>query len=301
MSDNQLLTQFYKTVQFSIGFKVKGQDGSVLYRAYTALPMKWDSFKAGESIESQRNYAFPRLKDLHGEKFKELMGRELRASDLSVGFRPVEDELLTAVYIDDVSTSVPGHLMVETSTDSFHAHFLLNRPSTEEEAFAVLRALRDWYGGDPGAAKPRQVRRFVTEGISFQVNPDEPTVDVDWCVEHYPPVQKAPKLDLSPVALSDVQKMFFQDIWDRKLRSSRHDIDHPNGNFSDADFGLATYLLEHGYEPSVVKSAIISSRSGLSEKKGAWTEGYLEKTVENAVSAVNTKQVSQSAKKRFSL
>jgi hypothetical protein len=40
--------------------------------------------------------------------------------------------------------------------------------------------------------KPRQVRRFVTEGLSFKINWDEDSVSVDYCVKNYPPIKVIP-------------------------------------------------------------------------------------------------------------
>ena len=286
-SNNYLLTHLYGNVKFSVGFKVKDIDGTVLQRAYTALPMVWDTAKAGEQINKTRTYAYQKLKELHGDKFSRLMGRELLPSDLSVGFAPA-DELLSSVYIDDVNGSVPGHLMIETSPDNYHAHFKLDRPCTEVEAAACLRALKDWYGGDPGAMKPRQVRRFVTEGLSFKTNWDEESVSVDYCVKNYPPIKVIP-LGVSDteadVDLTDAEKSFFADVWARKFRRAGNDA-------SIADFGLATYLIENGQSAEKVSEAIRFCRKTLDTDKN-WYEGhgddYLRNTVEKAAAVISAK------------
>ena len=295
-SNNYLLTHLYEIVKFSVGFKVKDLDGTVLQRAYTALPMEWDTAKADGRINKTRTYAFPKLKEQHGDKFARLMGRELLPSDLSVGFAPA-DGLLSSVYIDDVNGSVPGHLMIETSPDNYHAHFKLDRPCTEEEAAACLRALKDQYGGDPGAMKPRQVRRFVTEGLSFKTNWDEEPVSVDYCVKNYPAIKVAAfKISNTEVDvdLTEAEKSFFADVWARKLRRAGNDA-------SIADFGLATYLIESGQSSDKVIEAIKFCRKTVDTDKN-WYEGHAEDYLRNtAARAAAVIAVKQNPKKGLSL
>lgn len=301
MSDrnaNSPFTYLYRDVKFYIGIKAVTDTGK-LNEGITLKKLVWNIHKAIDNIESQRKYVFSHLHTLYGEQFKTLTGRDLQVSDLRVSFVPA-DTLLHSVMLDDIDDTCGAHIYVETSPGNFQGHFMLNRPATEFEAMCAIRMLRDYHDSDPGAARPRQARRFVMEGMSCTVDWSAEKVDVDFAVKHYAP--DTPTVDvIKDVSLTDLEKAFFRDIWERKLRSSPRDYDHPLGNPSHADFGLATYLLEHGHDPSVVKAAIISSRTSLYEDKGNWAEGYLRKTINAAMESVEKKAAQTEAKKRLSL
>jgi hypothetical protein len=144
----------------------------------------------------------------------------------------------------------------------------------------VIRALRDWYGGDAGAAKPRQGRRFTTVGFAYECFWDEENIDVDEAVRLYGGQPDALELpELTQVDLTSEEIVFYQDVWTRKLKSAQD-------NKSSADFGLAIYLLERGKSADVVVAAIRCARPTVAEDK-AHVEKYLRYTVTKAITKLS--------------
>jgi hypothetical protein len=275
---NTEFCNLYSSVKFYVGVKITGTDGTVLLNGGTALPRVWTMRAACDAIEMQRLYAFPRLRGIYGERFTALTGREMQPSDLRVSFYPQGREL-AAIYLDDVDDTTPAHFLVETSPGNWQAHFRLSRSCNEEEARAVIRALRDWYGGDAGAAKARQGRRFITDGLGYEAYWAEEDVDVDEAVRLYWESEPIELYDDEHVELSETEKTLFRSIWNRKLATTR--------NKSKADFGLAAYLLERGRGAAVAREAIRCARITLAEDKGAHTEKYLKLTVRKAVAKIH--------------
>lgn len=271
---NSAFTQLYKSVSFYIGIKVK-QNDTVLLNTGVALPRVWECAEAITKLRQQQHIAFARLSEESGSKFQQLTGQTLTLDDLRVSFIP-KDVLLQAVYLDDIEDSVPAHVLVETSPGNWQGHFRLNRPSTETEAKAVIRMLRDWYGGDAGAAKPRQARRFVTANLSCDCHWDEEDINVEDAVRLYGKEPDTPELpELSQVDSTPEEISFYQDVWKRKLRSA-------HGDKSSADFGLALYLLQRGKSVEIATAAIRCARITLVEDK-PHAEKYLRDTVAKAL------------------
>ena len=270
---NREFDTLYHKVKFFIGFKVRDENGKATNLGLR-LPMEWTIQSAYTNLEKQYEYTFPKIQEQFGTVFESLSGRALQLSDLRASFCPA-DEKLFAVYLDDVDDCVPAHLLVETSPGSWHAHFRTSRPCTEDEAMAVIRMLRDWYGGDPGAAKARQGRRFIAPGMQFETNWDEPDIDVEFAVKHYPKEEAEDGDELvsalgARVALSEAEKKMYPEIWTRIVRNMK-------GRASDADYGLAMYVLEKGGTPEKAREAILCSRPRIIEEKGAYLAKYLSK------------------------
>lgn len=292
---NRELEKLYQRVKFYIGFKAVGSDGGTVQRG-TTLPMVWSFHKAANNLNAQLQYAFPKLQELYGPLFEEVTGRQLQESDVRLSFCPADD-LVSAVMLDDIEDTCGAHVYVETSPNNFQGHYMLSRPAAKDEAECVIRMLRDYYGGDPGAAKVRQGRRFVQPGMQCITDWYEVPVDVDYAVKHY---YKAPSEEISVledgVLLSAQDMDLYKEVWDRKLRLTR-DIKHPLGDKSTADFGLALFVLEKGSSASVAKAAIACARTSLHEDKGSYAARYLQKTVESAVATREQSLV----KKRLSI
>ena len=145
--------------------------------------------------------------------------------------------------------------------------------------------LRDWHGGDAGAAKTKQGRRFPTPGMTCIVNLNEETIDVDFAVKHYTKIMDSDEDELiadDDVQLTSTEKALYREVWQRKLQSSVSS-QHPSGNKSAADFGLAIFIAQKGGNPSLALAAIISSRTTLLEDKGeAYARQYAQKTAISA-------------------
>jgi hypothetical protein len=268
---NEIFSYLYQLVTFYVGIKVKDKN-SVLLNSGVSLSKVWSMQQAITQIEHQRQYAYSRLLQEYGARFRNITGRDLLPEDLRVSFCP-QDEKLKAVYLDDVDLSTPAHILVETSLGNYQAHFGLNRPCDEHEAKAVIRALRDWYGGDAGAAKARQARRFVTSYV--EIHPEEELIDVDEAVHLYVEDEITILQVGAETTLDDAEQRLFREIWGRKLKTSA-------GDKSRADFGLAVYLLKNGYTPEVAMAAIRCARPTLVEDKQGSPEKYLLHTISKA-------------------
>lgn len=96
---------------------------------------------------------------------QESLGRNVQPGEIQVAFRPTT-EMSGAVFFDDVASSNPGHILIETSPNNFQAHYLLSRNATESEVAAIRKHLiLDGVGFDrvQGAMTlmaPVQARRF---------------------------------------------------------------------------------------------------------------------------------------------
>ena len=286
LDPNTYFSYAYSELKFYLGFKAYGSDGAKLNRGLT-LPRIWDSREcSNERVSLQREYALPLLCERFGDEFKAATGRELQLSDVRASFAPA-DEHLRAVMLDDIDDCCGAHILVETSPNNYQGHFFLSRKATEEEVMCCIRMLREYHGGDPGAAKPRQARRFATEGLSCELNLTEELVDVDFAVKHY----QAEEVDfdaeeITHVALTPEETRLYREIWERKLLQTRS-ITKPNGDKSIADFGLATYILQKGLTADVAYAALHTARQTLITDKGAHhAERYTRTTIRNAQAAL---------------
>ena len=232
----EIYPQILRMNRFFLGFKVVSVEGSAINRGIT-LPLVWKMRKACEQFDRQRRFAFPEILAGFGQQFESVVGRPLQLSDLRISFCPADSEL-RAVYLDDVGESI-GHINIETSPGNFQAHFRLSRPCTEIEASAVIRMLRYCHGGDPGAAKVRQGRRFITPGLRYEFDWHEDAVNVEDAVRLFPTpdvdAEFSERIMLKAVVLTDSEQVLYQEVWQRKLRNAK-------GDKSSADFGLAVYV-----------------------------------------------------------
>ena len=277
---NRELAYLYRNVRFYLGFKVVTVDGTAINRGVT-LPLVWNMRKACEQFDKQRRYALSEIHAGFGQLFESVAGRPLQLSDLRISFCPA-DSALQAVYLDDVEESI-GHVNVETSPGNFQAHFRLSRPCDELEASAVIRMLRYCHGGDPGAAKARQGRRFITPGLRYEFDWHEDDVNVEDAVRLFPApdveVEFTDCLTITAVVLTDSEQSLYREVWQRKLRNAK-------GDKSAADFGLAAYILEKGLSADVAASAIAAARTTLFDDKGGYARSYVSRTVQTAIKAV---------------
>jgi hypothetical protein len=281
---NLEFANLYRNIRFYLGFKVVTVDGTAINRGLT-LPLVWNMREACKHFEDQRRYVLPEIHAQFGQQFESVAGRTLQLPDLRISFCPA-DSALQAVYLDDVGESI-GHVNVETSPGNFQAHFRLSRPCDEVEASAAIRMLRYCYGGDSGAAKARQGRRFITPGLRHEFDWHEDDVSVEDAVRLFPaPTEDDDFTDcltITTVVLTGAEQSLYRDVWQRKLRSAK-------GDKSAADFGLAAYVLEKGLSADVAAAAIAAARTTLSADKGCYAGAYVSRTVQAAAKAVKQSQ-----------
>jgi len=276
---NRELERLYKKVRFFIGIKAASPDGKMVVNSgITYRKVILDFQKAAQTLEKQCRYAFPEILKKEGVCFKEITGRDLQLADLRPSFCPADD-MLQAVMLDDVEDNCGAHVLVETSPGNWQGHFLLSRPASKKEATCVIRMLRSYHDSDPGAAKVRQGRRFITGDMRSLVDWSEDAADVDHAVKCYSDEDEDElELDDEYPVLTESQKDLYRQVWERRLKNSYSYL-YPHGNKSAADFGLAMYILDKGLSPGVAGAALIHSRQTLSIDKGSYALRYVQKTV----------------------
>ena len=281
---HQKLSTMYRKVRFFIGFKAVSPDGSVanLTAGIGYTELIWNFLDACKNLEAQCRFAFPMISERHGVDFKLITGRDMQLSDLRPSFTPA-DEKLCAVMLDDIQDTCGGHVNVETSPGNWQGHFRLSRPADKDEAMCCIRMLRDWHSSDPGAAKSRQGRRFITPNLNCSIDYwDEEDINVDYALKHYSKAEVPEISSGADVNLTTDEKILYREIWERK-RMNTICVQHPTGNRSSADYRVACYVIEKGGTPGKAKAAIICSRLTLYTDKGDYTAGYLQTTINSAV------------------
>lgn len=281
---NQKLSTLYRKVRFFIGFKAVSHDGSVanLTAGIGYSELVWNFLDACRNLEAQCRYALPEIMKRHGADFKSITGREMQLSDLRPSFTPA-DEKLSAVMLDDIDDTCGAHVNIETSPGNFQGHFRLSRPADKEEAMCCIRMLRDWYSSDPGAAKSRQGRRFITPNLSGSIDYwGEEDIDVDYAIMHYTKPETPEISSGVDFNLTADEKTLYREIWER-TRINSICAQHPTGDRSTADFRIACYVLEKGGTPDKAKAAVICARLTLYDDKGDHAAGYLQTTINAAV------------------
>ena len=301
-----LFCKLYPEVFLQPVFKVQALDGKT-YRNSTM-------FKSVQRSDVLLNFGrwqeegFKVLNRRYGDEFERRIGKPMAATDVRLAVKPVQ-EMQSVVFLDDVGGGLGAHLMVETSTDNFHAHFLLDRRCEANEILLIQKVLQRFFGGDPGALRKRQARRLPVPGLRVRINESLPVMSADRLISlsrvYFPDAGPGNSVVARPApgqkmeggidesrTVGNVGAAFLalpdslvRDIWLRKWKNNHKDD-------SAADFGLATYLIEKkGYNVGAVIDAIQVARDNLAQEKGDGAEWYLRHTAEKAAEEVEMRRI----------
>lgn len=292
---NRPFIELFINTRLAFICKIRDAEGNVIFRkasnpADTEYLVKDYAAKYPEYMHE----AFKTFSSTHGDEFHQKVGRPMEYRDLHPALVPT-DSKLNSVFIDDIKEpdAIKAHFAVETSPGSFQVHYRLSRPADDDEASAVLRMLHDWYGGDIGALKPRQMRRLATDASKIQVFADDEILDVDYAVHHYPKPERVLDID-DHGEIEDVPEeivtIFAKEWNDKRRRTVEHD--KPYGDKSVADHHVARLVLTHGYSLATAREMIreIRGEDDLLQKKGpGHIEKYLTITVQGAAQILQQK------------
>lgn len=161
-----------------------------------------------------------------------LLGRPAEASDVALCFVPnvMPQDYIGAVFLDDVPSTSPAHLLVETSSNSWQAHFDLSEHVNFDEAHRIQRYLCGVHGGDIASTRPGQARRFPNPSLRVIHNNFLAPLDVVKILSQLPSEAPPPVLRTDWKLLPNPAE-----LWERYYRSH-------NRNASTADFCLALRL-----------------------------------------------------------
>lgn len=285
---NRPFIELFDRTRLAFICKIRDAEGNVIFRkASNPADVEYDVKEYAAKYPEYLYEAFKTFSRTHGDEFQQKVGRPMEYRDLHPALVPT-DKQLRSVFIDDITEpdTIKAHFAVETSPGSFQVHYRLSRPADDAEAAAVLRMLHDWYGGDIGALKPRQMRRLATDASKIQIFTDDEILDVDYAVHHYPKPERVIDIDdhgkIEDVP-DEIVKIFAQEWNERRRRTVEHD--KPYGDKSVADHHVARLVLSHGYSQATAREMIreIRGEEDLLQKKGpGHIEKYLTITVQGA-------------------
>ena len=181
-------------------------------------------------------------------RVQELLGRPAEGHDVALGFGPMVGQISTpidigpnvtqqdninTVFVDDISPvgQANAHLLIETSQNSWHAHFNLSESVSYEEAHSIQRYLCELYKGDKNATRPGQPRRFPNPLLRVIQHTELAPLDAPYILSQVMPNAPCPVVkNVTMKQLPDIA-----DLWNKYLKSHGR-------NASSADLCLALRL-----------------------------------------------------------
>lgn len=212
------------------------------------------------------------------------LGREPLPGEIRVAFRPVLDTY-TVVFVDDVIRDTPANFLIETSPENWQGHFILSRPVNHQDAAKIQKHLilfctgTSREHGDPGAASPKQARRFP-EGRFLHDTWREP-LDVDKILHMLsvttPP--KAPVCRKAPIQSNagNWTQAALEDLYAR--------FNTKNCTLSEVDMSFGLYLMSKGLDEEFVSEAIENVSPNVHVRHPS-IDGYLSGIIEKALLAL---------------
>lgn len=247
-----VMESLYPRVQIIYYLKAIMSDGSLLRKGYDTRQV-WDFENAASSTGI--NVHHWKAEEMFAPAIRNSVGRDPLPGEIRVAFRPVLD-IFGAVFVDDVIRDTPANILVETSPENWQGHFILSRPVNHQDAAKIQKHLilsctgTSREHGDPGAASPKQARRFP-EGRFLHDTWREP-LDVDKILNMLsvmiPP--KAPVIRKAPIQSNagNWTQTALEDLYAR--------FNAINDNLSEVDMSFGLYLLSKGLDEEFVSEAI---------------------------------------------
>jgi hypothetical protein len=248
----KVMESLYPRVQIVYYLKATLPDGSKLRRGYDTKQV-WGFEMATTSTGLAVHHW--KAEEMFASVIRNTLNREPLPGEIRVAFRPVLDTY-GAVFVDDIIRDTPANILIETSPENWQGHFILSRPVSHQDATKIQKhVIMSCTGtsrehGDPGAASPKQARRFP-EGRFLYDDWREP-LDVDNVLSLLsvttPP--KAPVCRNAPIQnnAGNWTQAALEDLYAR--------FNTENSNLSEVDMSFALYLLSKGMDKEFVGEAI---------------------------------------------
>lgn len=280
-------------------YKILAEDGSVLARnGYSDPKRGYSCIKAAmlpEIMASNHKRAFDRFAPEIRGKF----GRDPEPGEIRLAFRPMNG-MFQSIFVDDVPQQTRAHILIETSPDNWQGHFLLDQEVTVDVAAEIQKYMIGTCTGsarltaDPGAASPRQARRFP-EGRFIRDIVLSP-LDVSGLLEKIEAARPA-KVSATPISVvsdSADREAHWDDIaldslWRRHLGKIFEDKKQRDKSASAVDMAFCLYLLGHCRLSAEFVSGALERVSPNIDERHPKLDYYLDKTINNALDFINKK------------
>jgi len=184
--------------------------------------------------------------------------------------------------IDDIERieefKAKNHLcLIQTSKSKYQAFFLLDTYVNATDLAKIQKVLQVLYKGDKAATGALQLKRIVgfintKYGDNFivrTIHKGDNVLNAKKLLEYY-----EEHINIKP---KPIQKLQIKS--DKKVKNWS---DFFRGDPSSADFSYALYLL-HFYNEEQAKKILREESKNLQERKGAYVDDYLERTISKAL------------------
>jgi hypothetical protein len=293
------MDELYPEIVIVEFFKILAEDGKVLARNGFSEPSHYTDFKVAMLPDIMAN-AHKRAYVRFAPEIRAKFGREPMPGEIRLAFRPMNG-LFRSVFLDDITIKTQAHILIETSRDNWQGHFILGREVTVDVAATLQKHLIGSCAGssrptaDPGAASPRQARRFP-EGRSVY-NTLLPPLDVDDLLEKIKASQPERTLNMATNSSSDSadreahwDDVALDSVWRRQAGNIFDDKKQRDKSYSAVDMAFANYLLGHcQLRDEFVRDALERVSPNI-DSRHPKLDDYLDRTISKARLFINKKK-----------